>query len=150
MIAAYRAQKNPGKRAKLMFVPGARLWHYPRQSVPRFWRQMWTYGATRIRLIRAGTDFHPASIAPALLVLALLALGIAAFFHPYALQALLGILALYFLFCLVVTLGTCCRLCRPYALLLLLFIPLMHIAYGLAEWTELFRPNRDFSERPPA
>ncbi len=30
-------------------------------------------------------------------------------------------------------------------------IPLMHAAYGLAQWAEAFRPGRDFSEpRPPA
>ena len=30
---------------------------------------------------------------------------------------------------------------------LLALIPLMHVAYGLAEWAELIRPGRDFGER---
>jgi len=25
-------------------------------------------------------------------------------------------------------------------------IPVMHLSYGLAEWFEFFRPNRDLSE----
>ena len=146
MIAAFRTQQAGHT---LLFLPAARLRHYPRQSVTRFWRQMWTYGATRIRLIRGGTDFHPASIAPAGLVFALLALGIATIWLPrLAGLALAALLALYLLLAAAIALSTSIREKRPGDLLLLLAIPFMHVAYGLAEWSEFFRPGRDFSEKP--
>ena len=31
---------------------------------------------------------------------------------------------------------------------LVAMVPLMHAAYGLAEWAELLRPGRDFTEKP--
>ena len=35
---------------------------------------------------------------------------------------------------------------RAVDLLIFFVIPLMHLAYGIAEWVEVFRPNRDLSE----
>ena len=146
MIAAFRTQRAGHT---LLFLPAARLRHYPRQSVARFWRQMWTYGATRIRLIRGGTDFHPASIAPAGLVFAVLALAIATIWLPLvASLALAALLALYLLFAAAIAIATALREKRAGDLLLVLAIPFMHVAYGLAEWSEFFRPGRDFSEKP--
>ena len=55
----------------------------------------------------------------------------------------------YFLLVLSTTLLTVFRTRRPSDLALLAVIPLMHLSYGLGQWTELFRPGRDFSESLP-
>lgn len=147
MIAAHRAEATG---CRLIFVPRAWVYHYPRQSLGRFWRQMHGYGATRIRLLRAGVEFEPATIVPALWVLSLLVLGAAAWFSAWARALLLLDLSLYALADLVITLHTLAETRRPSDALIFLLIPMMHLSYGLAEWREFFRPDRDLSEPPPA
>ena len=144
MIASYKTEKLGWK---LMFTPRAYVYHYPRQSAARFWKQMWGYGATRIRLFRGGVEFEPATIVPMLWVASLLVLGLASIFSEIARWLLLLDIGLYALADLLVTLEMVLETRRAKDALLLLLIPLMHISYGLAEWTEFFRPNKDLSER---
>ena len=147
MIAAFRTERLGWA---LRFLPAAKVWHYPRSSPARFWRQVWGYGATRIRLIRGGVSFHPAPLVPGLWVAATLLLALASLWFPPALWLLGAELAAYFLLVLAVTVLTVLRTRRPTDFALLAVIPLMHLSYGLAEWAELFRPGRDFTEsRPP-
>ncbi|MDD2521065.1 MAG: glycosyltransferase family 2 protein [Kiritimatiellae bacterium] len=144
MMAAFRTE---ARGWKLMFVPAAWVQHYPRQSLGRFWRQVWGYGATRIRLLRGGVSFTPLPLVPGAWVGASILLAVLALFRWEAL-ALLGLeLGLYALGVLAITVRTVMRTRRAGDLTLLGLIPLMHLAYGLAEWVEFFRPGRDFSER---
>ena len=143
MIAAWRAQKLG---CKLLFIPAAWVYHYPRQSVKRFCRQMWGYGATRVRLIRAGVDFEWATIVPAVWILSLIALGILSVFSRIFSILLAVNILLYSLMSFSVTVETVLHTRRRRDLLLMFMIPVMHISYGFAGWFEFFRPNRDLSE----
>ncbi len=143
MIAAFRTEQAGWK---LMFVPAAWVKHYPRQSLRRFWRQVWGYGATRIRLLRAGVSFNPLSLVPAAWVTGTAVLVALSFVWRWAGWLLALELGLYGLFALWVTGGTVRQTRRWADLGLLVVIPLMHLAYGLAEWAEFLRPGKDFSE----
>lgn len=143
MIAAFRTERAGWK---LLFVPAAWVKHYPRQSLQRFWRQMWGYGATRIRLLRGGVSFTPLPLVPAAWVAATLLLAVLTPFFAWAKWLLALELVLYALVVLILTLRTIHRTRRVGDLALLLFIPWMHLGYGLGEWAEFCRPGRDFSE----
>jgi cellulose synthase/poly-beta-1,6-N-acetylglucosamine synthase-like glycosyltransferase len=143
MIAAWRTQQLGHK---LRFLPAAWVYHYPRQSVRRFARQLWGYGATRIRLKRAGVGFEWTTLVPAAWVLSLVALIPAATFSRTALQLLELDLALYALTALAIAFETVLHTRRPRDLLVFFMIPVMHLSYGAAEWFEFFRPGRDYSE----
>ena len=143
MIAAYRTEKLGWG---LRFLPGARVWHYPRSSPGRFWKQMWGYGATRIRLLRAGVSFHAAPLVPGLWVAATLGLAVASAWSRAARWLLAGELAAYALVALAVAAWTVRRTRRACDWALAAVVPMMHVAYGLAEWSELLRPGRDFTE----
>jgi cellulose synthase/poly-beta-1,6-N-acetylglucosamine synthase-like glycosyltransferase len=143
MIAAWRTQQLGHK---LLFIPAAWVYHYPRQSVKRFWRQMWGYGATRIRLKRAGTAFEWTTLIPAVWVFSLLVLGLLAPFCSFCAVLLKLDLELYALMAAVVALETAIQTRRLRDLLVFFMIPFMHLSYGLAEWFEFFHPNRDLSE----
>ena len=145
MIAAYRTEQAGWK---LMFVPAAWVNHYPRQTLGRFWRQMWSYGATRIRLIRAGVSFTPMPLVPGLWVAITLALAALSPFWRWAGWLLAVDLFFYAALVAGVTLVTTWRTRKLRDLGLLFMIPFMHAAYGMAQWVELFRPGRDFSEAP--
>ena len=143
MIAAFRTEQAGWQ---LVFAPAAWVNHYPRQSLGRFWRQMWTYGATRIRLLRGGVAFTPLPLIPGLWVGATAGLALLAPFFPWARVLLAAELGLYALLALAVAAETVARTRRWGDGWLLAMIPVMHLAYGLAEWAEGVRPGRDFSE----
>lgn len=143
MIAAWRTQQLGHK---LLFIPSAWVYHYPRQSVKRFCRQMWGYGATRIRLKRAGTAFEWTTLIPALWVFSLVILGLLAPLCRFCAFLLKLDIALYALMSLAVALETAVQTRRPRDLLIFFMIPVMHLSYGFAEWFEFFRPGRDLSE----
>lgn len=150
MMAAFRTEKAGWQ---LVFVPAAWVRHYPRQSLGRFWRQMWGYGATRIRLLRGGVSFNPLPLVPGLWVAGTAVLGGLAPFFTWAGILLAADLGLYALLTLAITLQTVYRTRRWGDLALWAMIPWMHVSYGLAEWAEGLKPGRDFSEvqrgRPP-
>jgi cellulose synthase/poly-beta-1,6-N-acetylglucosamine synthase-like glycosyltransferase len=144
MIAAFRAEKI--EEAKLVFIPDAWVYHYPRQSVRRFCRQMWTYGATRIRLIRAGVEYSTMNLVPAFFVLALVALPVVSVFWGLAWWLWVFVVvsyaaaSLYFALCVVF------RSKKVSDIGVWWTIVIMHICYGAAEWYEFFLPNKDWSE----
>lgn len=144
MITSFRATR---KGYTLIFHPDAYVYHYPRHSVRRFWKQMHGYGATRIRLIRAGTEIELTTLVPGVWVLSLLVLGVAALFTPWALWLLVLDLALYALADAWITWSKFLETRRVVDLLIFFMIPVMHLSYGIAEWTELLRPNKDLSEK---
>lgn len=144
MIAAYRTEQAGWK---LVFVPTAWVQHYPRQSLLRFWRQIWGYGATRIRLLRGGVTFNLLPLVPGGWVAMTLGLGLLAPFWAWANRLLWAELGMYFMLALVVTLRTIMQTRRWRDGALLAVIPFMHLAYGLAGWVEVFRPGRDFTEK---
>ncbi|OGV44777.1 MAG: hypothetical protein A2X46_16715 [Lentisphaerae bacterium GWF2_57_35] len=144
MIASHKTQELGWT---LMFIPRAYVYHYPRQSIQRFWKQMWGYGATRIRLFRGGVEFEPATIVPMIWVLSLIVLGLGSVFSEAARILFLMDLGLYALADLFITLEMFNETRRFKDFLLFLLIPVMHVSYGLAEWAEFFRPNKDLSER---
>lgn len=144
MITAHRAEQG-GHR--ILFQPEAWVYHYPRQSLRRFWKQIHGYGATRIRLIRAGVECEISTLVPALWVLSLLMLIPAAFFWTWARWALLANVTLYALAALGFT-WTIVRETRRWGDVRVFFlIPMVHLSYGIGGWIEALRPNRDLSER---
>jgi cellulose synthase/poly-beta-1,6-N-acetylglucosamine synthase-like glycosyltransferase len=145
MIAAYRTEQAGWK---LKFAPAAWVLHYPRQSLRRFWRQVWGYGATRIRLLRAGVSFTPLPLVPGAWVAATVALAAAAPFSRWAALALALDLFFYGLAALAATAAMLAQTRRWTDLGLIAVVPVMHLAYGLGEWAEALRPGRDFGERP--
>lgn len=147
MIASFRAMK---KGHVLMFNPKAYVYHYPRESLGRFWKQIYGYGATRIRLLRGGCDLEPTTLVPGVWVLSLVVLGVGAFFSNVFLWLLLLNLLLYLLADAWITWSKFRETRRAVDLLLFFLVPVMHLSYGVAEWVELFRPGRDLSEKSPA
>jgi GT2 family glycosyltransferase len=143
MIAAFRTERLGWG---LRFLPEAKVWHYPRSSPGRFWKQVWGYGATRIRLLRGGVSFHPAPLVPGVWVAATLILAAVAPWFRTARWLLAADLAAYALVDMAAAFWTVLQTRRISDFALLFMIPLMHIAYGLAEWAEFFCPGRDFSE----
>ena len=144
MVAAFNTARQ-GYR--IVFQPEACVYHYPRASLRGFIRQIHGYGATRIRLIRKGLDFEPTTLLPAVLVLGAAALGLGAMVSHKAMWLLLAAFSLYMLADAMITLEILLRTRRPASLLVFFTVPIMHIAYGLAEWSEVIRPNRDLSGR---
>ncbi len=147
MIAAYRATRGGHQ---LVFHPAAVVRHYPRSSPGRFARQMFGYGATRIRLMRAGVEIEPTTLFPAAWVLGLAVLLGAAPFHRGAAALLGAALALYAAGCLAAATAAAWRSRQWRDLLVVFLIPLMHAGYGVGQWVELLRPNTDLSEQPKA
>ncbi len=143
MIAAWRTQQLGHT---MMFLPAAWVHHYPRQTVGRFWRQVWGYGATRIRLMRAGTEFEWTTLVPAAWVLSLCVLIPAAVFSSIAGWLLATSLMLYLLMAILVTAETLAQTRRLRDALVFFMIPVMHLSYGLSEWFEILRPNRDYGD----
>ena len=150
MLAAFRATEAGHT---LVFVPRAALQHFPRATFTGFLRQVHGYGATRIRLIRAGVEREWSTLVPAAWVASLVLLGLAAPFTRWAAWLLLADLAFYLLAALLITLAKVRETGRARDALIFFLIPCMHLAYGWAEWVEYVRPDADLSlgkkESPP-
>lgn len=145
MIASFRA----GRMGHiLLFDPEAWVFHYPRSSLGRFARQMYGYGATRVRLLRARVEFEVSTVIPAVWVLSLVVLGVGSLFLRSARFLLALDLALYVLAVAWVTVTKVVETGRLADLLVFFMVPIMHLSYGIAEWIEVFRPNKDLSEKP--
>lgn len=144
MIAAFHATQQGHK---LMFHPQAYLYHYPRASFWGYVKQIYGYGATRIRLIRGGVDFEPATIIPAVWVLSLAALAVAAPFCRFCAWALGVNVVGYSLAAALVTFDKMLETRRLSDLLMFFLVPVTHLTYGIAEWVEVFRPGKDLSCR---
>jgi cellulose synthase/poly-beta-1,6-N-acetylglucosamine synthase-like glycosyltransferase len=157
MIAAWRTARAGWT---LRFVPGAKAWHYPRASAKRFWRQIWTYGATRVRLFRGGVRTHLAPLVPAAWVGSTLFLALAALAGwmlptpPLLWKAALSALAAETLGYAAVVAWAAAGVARETGKRrdgwVWAWIVEMHAAHGLGAWAEFFRPGKDFSERPSA
>jgi hypothetical protein len=128
----------------LVFQPLARLYHYPRQSFVLFMRQVYGYGATRIRLMRAGVEPELAALVPLVILLALAGWLAAGWFSPLVMKAGLIGAALYLLGAALAAILRWRDTRVGADLLIFFFIPLMHISYGLGELMELVRPGKDF------
>jgi cellulose synthase/poly-beta-1,6-N-acetylglucosamine synthase-like glycosyltransferase len=144
MIAAFKATQTGHV---LMFCPKATLHHYPRATFPRFWRQIYTYGATRIRLYRAGVELEWFPLIPALWVASLLLLVVTAPFCRVMATLLVLNLVLYCLVALWITIDKFRETRKMRDLLMVFLVPCMHFSYGWAEWVELFHRDRDFSDQ---
>ncbi len=142
MVAAYRAAEMGHG---IVFHPGASVYHYPRTSFWGFMKQMYGYGATRIRLFRARLEFEPTTIVPALWVLSLLVCAAGLYLHDLFLWLLLANAGLYLLCDLVVTILKVAQTRRSCDLLMFFIVPFMHLSYGIGEWAEFFLPDKDLS-----
>lgn len=143
MIASYQTAQ---RGYRIVFHPQACVDHYPRTSVRRFIRQMAGYGATRIRLIRAGVAVEPTTLIPGLWLLSLALLLPGALVSRWLAYLLVLNLGGYILIDVGITLAKVWVTGRAVDLLLLGYIPLMHLSYGWGEWRELLVPNKDLSE----
>ena len=144
MIAAYKATQAG---FKLMFCPQATLYHYPRATLWGFCRQIYSYGATRIRLYRAGVEFEWAALMPQLWVASLIVVGLVAWWCWVCRYLLVLDVASYLAMALGITVHKVWETRKGRDLLVFFLIPIMHLSYGLAEWAELFLRDRDFSDR---
>ena len=142
MIAAYQAEQ---RGHQLKFYSPAWVYHYPRQSLVRFCRQIIGYGSTRIRLLRAGVEFEPTTLIPAAGVFALVMGLIGACFSRVLAVGLLGAMALYALAALGIGIWMALESRQSRDLLCALLVPVVHVCYGIAGWWEIIRPNHDFS-----
>jgi len=140
MLAAFRVTQAGHD---LVFAPGAALKHFPRASFGGFLRQMFGYGATRIRLMRAGVECEWTTLIPAVWVASLIMLVPVAPFIQLAWWLLLANLGMYLFVALVVMLIKLRETGCARDALMFFLIPCMHIAYGIAEWVEFFLPNAD-------
>lgn len=143
MIAANGVAKNGHA---LVFHSDAYVYHYPKQTFRGFWRQIFRYGATRIRLMRAGLDVELTPLVPAAWVASLVLLGVGAPFSGLCRLLLAIDLALYGLVSLYVTLAVLLETRRLSDLLLWPVQPFMHLAYGVGIWIEVFRPDKDLGD----
>ena len=140
MLASFRATEAG---YGLVFIPRAALKHFPRASLGGFLRQMFGYGATRIRLMRAGVECEWTTLIPAAWVASLILLGLSLPFTHWALWLLLANLGLYLIAAAGITLAKLRETGRARDALMIFLIPCMHLAYGWAEWVEFLRPNAD-------
>ena len=131
---------------KLMFNPSAPVYHYPKQTFQGFWRQIYRYGATRIRLIRSGVEVEWGPLVPGAWVLSLAVLGIGAFFSSWMYWLLLLDLALYACVICWFTTEVVFQTRRWMDLWLLVMQPFMHLSYGAGIWLEVLRPDKDLSD----
>lgn len=144
MLASFRVSKLGHT---LIFNPNAPVYHYPKQTFRGFWRQIFRYGATRIRLIRAGVEIEIGPLVPGIWVLSLVVLGVGALWHSWFVYLLAFELLLYALVIGWFTLEMVVQSRRPVDLLLFFMQPFMHLSYGVGIWTELFRPGRDLGDQ---
>ncbi len=141
MIAAFRIER---RGHQLKFYSPAWVYHYPRHTLRRFCRQIFGYGSTRIRLIRAGVSIEPSALVPAAGVL-LLCLGLIGALFSHTLAWLLLVAAgLYGLIAFGVAVRMAIESRQPRDILCGFLIPVVHVCYGLASWWEFMRPNLDF------
>ncbi|MFH0907586.1 MAG: glycosyltransferase [bacterium] len=144
MMAAVAVQRHGHA---LVFHSDAYVFHYPKQTFRGFWKQIFRYGATRIRLIRAGLDVELTPLVPGVWVLSLVVLGLVAPFVQLAAWLLALDLALYAVTDLWMTLNVVVETKRPFDLLLFFINPFMHISYGVGIWYEVLRKNRDLGDQ---
>jgi len=145
LLAAYGVEQA-GHR--ILFDPRAYVYHYPRQDLRGFIRQIWSYGATRTRLRRSGIKMSPVVLLPAIWVAVLPLAALAAVWWPPARALLAVLLAAYGVLALASTLRSWVLTRDALSLGLLGVIPLMHGAYGLGQWAEGLRPGRDLGRHP--
>jgi cellulose synthase/poly-beta-1,6-N-acetylglucosamine synthase-like glycosyltransferase len=133
---------------KIKYVPGAWVWHWPRQSLKGFWIQMMRYGEARIRLFRKGIPWRLSTLVPGLWVGTTLVLAFVGVWWRLA-WALLGAdLVAYALVAAWIAEETVRATKRLGDWRLWGMLWVMHSAYGLGEWLELVRPARDLSDPP--
>lgn len=143
MVAAFKVAQAG---AALMFDSEAYVYHYPKTTFHGFWRQIFRYGATRVRLMRAGLDVEWTPLVPAVWVASLILCGAAALAHPLG-AWLLGLnLAAYAAVALGIAIEVVAQTRRLSDLLLIPIQPFMHLAYGVGIWFEVFRPDKDLSD----
>ena len=130
----------------LVFDSEAYVYHYPKTTFRGFWRQIFRYGATRVRLMRAGLDVELTPLVPAVWVLSLVVLGVGACFSRWLTWLLWLDLGAYAAVSLLITLGIFMATRRAGDLLLLFIQPFMHLAYGVGIWVEFFRPDKDLGD----
>lgn len=143
MVAAFKVAQAG---AALVFDSEAYVYHYPKTTFHGFWRQIFRYGATRIRLMRAGLDVEWTPLVPAVWVASLLVCGLAALAHPVGVWLLTLNLAAYAFVSVWIALEVVMQTRRVSDLLLIPIQPFMHLAYGVGIWVEVFRPDKDLSD----
>lgn len=132
----------------LIFNPNAPVFHYPKQTFRGFWKQIYRYGATRIRLMRSGVEVEWGPMVPGLWVLSIVLLGVGAWFSQWLLYLLMVEFVLYAFVIAWFTLEVVLQTGRWSDLLLLFMQPFMHLSYGAGIWVELLRPGRDLGDAP--
>lgn len=143
MVAAFRTAKLG---YALVFDSEAYVFHYPKTTFRGFWRQIFRYGATRVRLMRAGVEVEWTPLVPAAWVASLIACGGLAALHVWGVWLLAANLAAYMVAAGAITLEVVLQTRRLADLLLLPLLPFMHVAYGVGIWVEVVRPGKDLSD----
>jgi D-glycero-D-manno-heptose 1,7-bisphosphate phosphatase len=126
----------------IVFDPQAVVHHYPRQTLRGFWRQIHSYGRTRIRLFRRGVRSDPLMLLPLPWLAVALLLTVTAPVSDFARQLFtIGVVG-YALAVALIGIHTAIETRRTSDLLLAAVVPFMHLAYALGQWRELLLPGR--------
>jgi glycosyltransferase involved in cell wall biosynthesis len=136
---------------RLILDPSIRFWYVPRGSLGALWRQIYSYGLVKARILRKHPDiFKLKYVLPSLFVTgaaaaaALLATGLAGGRAPLAAAGALYLgsyaaVLLAFALSRIRRLGIDC-------LRLLAIVPVLHVGYGLGFWRGVLEGRR----RPPS
>ncbi|MGI6740033.1 MAG: glycosyltransferase family 2 protein [Brevefilum sp.] len=133
----YRLRKFGGK---ILLSPSIKSCYTPRGSIPELWQQYFQYGFYKVRVLQKHPrQMSPRQFVPPLFVLSLLIFSILAFFFPWGLSALSGLVILYALANLITSLLVASREGWKYFFLLPLAFATLHLSYGTGFLMGLFR-----------
>jgi GT2 family glycosyltransferase len=120
--------------------PESYLIHFARSNPKKFFRQIFRFGRSKINTMRRKTiDFNIIFLIPVFALIFFLGLIIESFFSLIVLNLTLFFLGIYFIFILLSSIISLIATKRLVSLFLILTIPLMHFAYAVGEFCELFK-----------
>ena len=133
----YRIRKAGGK---ILLASDVRSIYYSRGTFIGLWNQYYQYGFYKVRVLQKHPrQMSPRQFVPPLFVLSLLIFSILAFFFPWGLSALSGLVILYALANLITSLLVASREGWKYFFLLPLAFATLHLSYGTGFLMGLFR-----------
>ncbi len=116
------------------------VYHYARSSFKKFFRQIFNFGAAKIKTIKENIQpFKFVYIIPMLALIYFPIFLIGSFFSVYVLSMLVTFLVFYAALVLIATIEAIVRTMDISNVLLLFTVPYMHIAYGIGEINEFLK-----------
>jgi len=127
------------KGYKVYMDPQAYVAHFARSNFKKFFRQIFRFGKSKINTIkRRIIPLKLIYLLPIITILLFPAFVIISFFSRILFEILIAGLILYFCFIFIASIASLINTKRAISILLIFTIPLMHLAYGLGEFCEIF------------